>query len=124
MLPQRVFFDRVFLIAILSFTISSVTAMPEGGSISPARAIEVSVIKGEQLIPLLNNKSENYSVMSVVDGQLVAIPYQFDDVNLRGFVYTRGGKLVIDGEEGIIEPQDQLAIMYKDTGPKATTEWL
>jgi hypothetical protein len=27
---------------------------------------------------------------------------------------------VINGEEGVVEPQDQLAIMYKDTGPKAT----
>jgi len=122
MLRQCVFFGCISLILSFLISISSVMAMPEGGNISPARAIEVSVIKGEQLTPLLNDKAENYSLMSVVDGQMLAIPYQFDDVNLRGFVYAPGGKLVIDGEEGIIEPQDQLAFMYKDTGPKATTE--
>lgn len=57
--------------------------------------------------------------MAVVDNQLQAIPFQFDDVNKRGFIYAPGGKLEIDGQENILEPQDQLAIMYKDTGPQA-----
>ena len=127
MLRQYVLLYRqYFVLSVLSvFFIFSYTAMAmPDGAISPARSIEVSIIKGEQMVPLLNNKAENYSVMSVNEGRLVAIPYQFDDVNLRGFIYTPGGKLVIDGEEGLIEPQDQLAIMYKDTGPKATAEQL
>lgn len=99
-------------------------AMPGGEPISPARAMEVTVIKGEKLSALLGKSSKNYSVMAMVDGSLQAIPYQFDDVNLRGFVFTPGGKLEIDGEEDIIEAQDELALMYKDTGPLAEQELL
>ena len=121
---QRAYFGHLCLIILSFLSLSAFNAMafPEGGSISPARAIELSVIKGEQLTPLLNKQSEHYSVMSIIDEQLVPIPFQFDDVNLRGFVFTPGGKLVIDGEEGIFEEQDQLALMYKDTGPEATLE--
>ena len=54
----------VALALSIFISISNVMAMPPGGAITPARAIEVSVIKGEQLTPLLNNKAENYSVMS------------------------------------------------------------
>ena len=122
MLRQCVFFGRISLVFSNFVSTSNGMAMPSGGAITPARAIEVSVIKGEQLTLLVDDKTENYSVMSVVDGQVHAIPYQFYDVNLRDFVYTPVGKLVIDRQEGTIEPQDQLAIMYKDTGPKATTE--
>ncbi|MBL4607891.1 MAG: hypothetical protein JKY01_08705 [Pseudomonadales bacterium] len=125
MFPKCLSLSRITFIAVLfsiSLAVSNVMALPDGGPISPARAIEVSVINGEQLPFLLNSKVENYSVMSVVEGRLSAIPYQFDDVNLRGFIYTSGGKLEIDGEEGVLEPQDQLAIMYKDTGSMATAE--
>ena len=99
-------------------------ALPEGEPISPARAMEVTVIKGEKLTPLLGKSSEKYSVMAMVDGSLQAIPYQIDDVNQRGFIFTAGGKLKIDGEEGIFEAHDELALMYKDTGPLAELDVL
>ena len=97
-------------------------ATPVETKLSPARAIEVSIIKGEQLPALLGNSIENYSVMALVDNKFQAIPFQFDDMNLRGFVYAPGGKLEIEGKENIFEAHDQLAIMYKDTSSKATEE--
>ncbi|HEX4975443.1 MAG TPA: hypothetical protein VFV48_06130 [Pseudomonadales bacterium] len=109
-------------LVIFTSILTPAYALPEGGELSPARAIEVSVIKGNILTPLLGKSSEIYSVMAVVDGKLQAIPFQFDDVNERGFVYTPGGKLKINGQENIIEEQDQLALMYKDTGPQASAE--
>lgn len=112
----------LFISALLFSFANTAQAVPDGGDLSPARAIEVSVIKGDQLPAILGNSTENYSVMAVLDNRLAAIPFQFDDVNKRGFVYAPGGKLEIDGKEGIIEAHDQLAIMYKDTGPKANTE--
>ena len=116
------FFFTVFLFFSTVQASLAITeeAIPEEAMLSPARAIEVSIIKGEQLPALLGNGFENYSVMALVDNKLQAIPYQFDDMNLRGFVYAPGGKLEINGKENIFEAQDQLAIMYKDTGSKAT----
>ena len=117
----RVFFRLLSLIGFM-LCASNSFAMPDGGPISAARAIELSIVTGELLTPLLNKKSENYSVMSIIDGKLSPIPFQFDDINERGFVFAPGGKLVIDGEEDVFEAHDQLALMYKDTGPKATAE--
>lgn len=121
---KSLFSFRSCVTSILLFNFSllssPVFALPDGDELSPARAIEVSVIKGELLTPLLGNNANNYSVMAVVDAQLQAIPFQFDDVNKRGFIYAPGGKLEIDGQENILEPQDQLALMYKDTGPQAS----
>jgi len=120
---------RLFYLSILLFfsaiQVSLATTedvIPEEFNLSPARAIEVSIIKGEQLPAILGNSIGNYSVMAIVDNKLQAIPFQFDDVNLRGFIYTSGGKLEINGKENIFEAHDQLAIMYKDSGPKATEE--
>lgn len=118
----RFFTIRLTVFLSLSIPLSPALAQPEGDELSPARAIEVSVVKGGLLTPLLGKNSGNYSIMAVVDGQLQAIPFQFDDVNERGFVYAPGGKLKINGQENIIEEQDQLALMYKDTGPQASAE--
>ena len=105
MLRQYVLLYRqYFVLSVLSvFFIFSYTAMAmPDGAISPARSIEVSIIKGEQMVPLLNNKAENYSVMSVNEGRLVAIPYQFDDVNLRGFIWLL--RLIFEFSEKYLKP--------------------
>ena len=109
-----------------TFTISTlppiVSAEPSPAAPSPARQLEVTVIKGEQIPKLLNMEAENFSLMAVVGNRLEAIPYQFDDKNSRGLTYVPGGKLPVEGQAGIIEENDELAFMYKDMGAKASPE--
>lgn len=88
--------------------------------ISPARQLEVTVVKGKQLPKLLNQDYAAYSVMAMNNGQLQPIPFQFDDLNVKNLVYVPGGKLKIQGKEGVLEENDELAFMYKDMGAKAT----
>lgn len=90
--------------------------------ISPARNLEVTIVTGKELPKLLNKSVEPYSVMAVSDGNLVPIPFQFDDLNLKGLVHVPGGKIAVEGQEGVFEENDQLAFMYKDMGEKANAE--
>ena len=98
----------------------SSASLVQAESLSPARQIEVTVIPGK-ILPLLQGKSfTHYSVMVISDGKLVPIPFQFDDRNEVGLLYVAGGKLKVTGEVGILEEQDELAFMLKDTGARAT----
>lgn len=90
--------------------------------ISPARNLEVTIVTGKELPKLLNKSVEPYSVMAVSDGNLVPIPFQFDDLNLKGLVHVPGGKIAVEGQEGVFEENDQMAFMYKDMGEKANAE--
>ena len=89
------------------------------GKLSETRAMQVIIIKGEQIPTLLNQASDDYSIMAVSGDKLKAIPFQFDDWNERGFPYVPGGTLKVDGIEGIIEAQDELVFMLRDLGPQA-----
>ena len=91
---------------------------------SPARNLEVTIVTGKELPKLLNKSVEPYSVMAISDNNLAPIPFQFDDLNVKNLVHVPGGKIPVQGQEGIFEEGDQLAFMYKDMGPKATQEQL
>ena len=119
-LPVLPFQKAIQLIVL--FIVSTASILVQAEPLSPARQIEATVVSGKNL-PLLQGKSfEPYSVMVVSDGKLVPIPYQFDDRNEVGFIYVPGGKLKIDGEAGILEEQDELSFMLKDTGVQATAD--
>lgn len=99
-------------------------AMPQGGELSGARQMEVSIIKGKNIPALLGKQFNDYSVMAVVDGVLSPIPFQFDERNKKGFLFAPGGKIPVDGQEGVLEAQDELAFMYTDTGVQASAAQL
>ena len=88
--------------------------------IHPARNLEVTTVSGAELPKLLEKPVKNYSLMAISNGSLAPIPYQFDDINVKGLPHVPGGKLAIKGKEGIFEAEDQLVFMYKDMSTKAT----
>ncbi|PCI50474.1 MAG: hypothetical protein COB51_03295 [Moraxellaceae bacterium] len=112
-------FSTLFVI-VVGLVAGQAYASPEMiGELSETRAMQVIIIKGEKIPTLLNQASDDYSIMAVSGDKLTAIPFQFDDWNERGFPYVPGGTLKIDGVEGIIEPQDELVFMLRDLGPQA-----
>ena len=94
-------------------------SIAQAAELSPARSIEVVTVKGNDFNDLKGQAFDQYSVMALKNGTLAAIPYQFDDINQRGFPYVPGGKLPIDGKEGAIDGGDELVFMLRDTGEKA-----
>ena len=67
---------QILLALIIIF--SSIDAV-QANTLSPARQIEVTTVSGKQL-PLLEGQSfDQFSVLSISEGKLVPIPFQFDD---------------------------------------------
>ena len=114
-------FQKSALLIVL-FIVSTTTNLVQADTLSPARQIEVTAISGEVLPLLQGKKFDQYSVMVVSNGKLTPIPFQFDDRNEVGLIYVPGGKIKASGEVGVLEEQDELAFMLKDTGPKATAD--
>ena len=99
---------------------ASVELPPPGAT----RLLEVSIVKGAQLPALLNKSVSDYSLIAVHKGELIPIPYQFDDKNIRGLTYVEGALLEVDGQAGVLEAQDELVFMYKDMGVQAKASLL
>lgn len=91
---------------------------------SPARIHQVVAIKGNNLPMLLGRDFTDLSVMVVENDSFKPIPFQFDDIDRKGFPYVPGGKIAIRGSENILEEYDELVFMLKDTGEKANKEQL
>ena len=71
-------------------------------------------IKAEDIPALINQPLKDYSVMSVRNGKLIAVPFQIDEMDTQGFVYLEG-ESKLEGTLGIIDPNDELLFMYRDT---------
>jgi len=72
-------------------------------------------IRGKEIPVLLGKFKDNFSVMSVRGGKLIPVPFQIDEYDKNGFVYLEGeGEL--DGTLGIVDDNDELVFMYRDTG--------
>lgn len=94
----------------------------QNSKISAARHAETIIIKGEDLSSIIGEQFERYSLMAVVGGNLQAIPFQFDDVNIKGFPYVPGGSISVDGSEMIMDAKDELVFMYIDSAEKLNTK--
>ena len=90
--------------------------------LSPSYSRHVNIIKGSELPMLLGKSSKNFSIMVMKDNTFIPIPYQFDDVDILGFPYVPNGYFEIEGKEDIIESQDELVFMLRDTGEKASAD--
>lgn len=76
-----------------------------------------AVVKGKNAPALQGKKIDELSVMAVRGGKLVPIPYQIDEKDKNGWVYVKGvSEAAIDGTEGVMDPNDELVFMYRDTG--------
>lgn len=72
-------------------------------------------IRGKEIPDILGKEISKYSVMSVRGGKLIPVPFQLDEYDVSGFIYLEGkGKL--DGSRGIVDSNDELVFMYRDTG--------
>lgn len=68
--------------------------------------------------PLLNDRPiSSISLQTVREDTLIPIPFQVDEIDEKGWVYT-GENAPYDllGEEGVYDENDELIFMYRDTG--------
>lgn len=75
------------------------------------------IMKAPELLGLNGKAIDSLSVMSVRGGKLIPIPYQIDEIDEKGWVYTGDDSPYdIKGKEGILDEDDELVFMYRDTG--------
>ena len=113
-LASAFIFSTIFL--------STISFASSNQDLSPARGMQLAIVKGGAMKRLLQQPFDNYSLMVFDGNKLVPIAYQFDDLNQRGFPYVPGGNLPVEGRENIIEENDELVFMLRDCGEKATPE--
>lgn len=75
-------------------------------------------VKGEKIPSLLGKSMDSLSVMSVWNGRLQAIPFQFDEFDVRSrYIYIEGvNPYPVDGTRRVIDGGDELIFMYRDAG--------
>ena len=56
--------------------------------------------------------------MAIDNGELLPIPFQFDDKNTKGLTFVPGAIVPVDGQVEIFEAQDELVFMYRNMGTK------
>lgn len=59
---------------------------------------------------------ERLSVLSMVDGKLLPIPFQIDEINRVDFVDFQDESFESLGQPGVFDEKDQLLLMYQDLG--------
>ena len=72
-------------------------------------------IRGRDIPSILGEDIKKYSVMSVRGGAMIPVPFQLDEYDESGFVYLEG-EGDIGGTLGIVDDEDELVFMYRDTG--------
>jgi len=75
------------------------------------------IMKANELMSLNGKAIAGLSVMSVRGGNLIPIPFQIDELDVKGWVHT-GEDAIYDmkGKEGILDEDDELVFMLRDTG--------
>lgn len=75
------------------------------------------IVRANELDTSISTPIESLSVMTVRDGKLIPIPFQFDELDETGLVYIEdSSKDKIEGQEGIFDESDELLFMYRDAG--------
>ena len=75
------------------------------------------VMKADELLALNGKTIAGLSVMSVRGGNLIPIPFQIDELDVKGWVHTGEDAIYdIKGKEGILDEDDELVFMLRDTG--------
>ncbi len=93
-------------------------------ALDAVQELRIVTVKGEKLTQLTGKPFDGYTVMASSNGQLQPIPFQFDEMNERGFPYVPGGSIPVDGQENVFEAQDMLVFMFKDAGEQVSADAL
>ena len=77
------------------------------------------VLKGKELGPAVGEPIETLSLMVVRGDEIRPIPYQIDELDTEGWVYfPEKSPNEIEGQWGILDENDELVFMYRDTGKR------
>lgn len=100
------------------FSLCLLTSLAHSKNINTAdyHYYHAATVKASQIPEAHNRKFEDLSLMVVKDGNLIAIPYQFEEYDELGLIYLdKAAKEDLVGEPNIVDGNDLLVFMYKDS---------
>lgn len=112
---QRIGLTCVFLAAVGA---THATVNPINPINSQASKSQVINLKLERFPSLVAHLFDDLVLIKVDSGEIKTIPFQFDDMNVEGTPYTKSLSIDIAGEEGVVDPADELLFMARDGGEK------
>lgn len=105
-------------ISLSAFGIANATINPSNPIESQATNSQVINIKLERFPSLVAHLFDDLVLIKADAGEIAAIPYQFDDMNVEGTPYTQSLSVNVAGEAGVADPADELLFMARDGGDK------
>ena len=104
----------LYLVFLLSFFTSQLSA----NELTEIEKQKVITLWGADMPDVVGESIRRVSLEVVRNGKFYPIPSQIDEMDVDGNVYFRENKVPLDGNKGIIDNNDQLLFMLKDTGEK------
>jgi hypothetical protein len=89
-----------------------------------ARTVDGLVIPAELISPLLGVKIERLCVMAGKNEKLSPVPFQVDEMtpDRSEYILPDGPEPNTDRSDGVLSPQDEIALMVKDLGGRVERE--
>ncbi len=98
----------------------AIVAGPPGLAAASPRAWQPLVVSGAQLPALLGTRIDRLEVLVLVGGALQPIPFQVDERLPDGrYALPMGPHPVVDDSPGILDGDDEIAVMIADLGERA-----
>ncbi len=109
------------LLAIVATALSAILSLAARPAFASPRLWQPLLLRGIQLVQLLNTPVNRIQVIAVHNGKIEPIPFQVDSV-LVGGIYglPQGPKPTTDGLTQALGPQDEMAMMMFDLGERLT----
>lgn len=101
--------------ALLFFSLVSTASTSELTIIDQQRVVQIPANK---LTSANGERLNNLSLVAISNGQLKPIPFQFDELDVEGFVYFKSSMVDIDGYISVLDGNDQLLFMLLDAGER------
>lgn len=110
--PTPLVIILIFLLSMLSLPIDAQSKLV---SVEEHRVVTLT---GNEIPNVLGTPFSELSLVSIQRGKPRPIPFQFDDINIKGGVYLEGSKVELLGDPNIFNESDELLFMISDTGDK------
>ncbi|UCD84541.1 MAG: hypothetical protein JSU92_14940 [Deltaproteobacteria bacterium] len=90
---------------------------------SITREADPVIVTGNKLMKFLGKHKDKLRLYARKDGDLIPIPYQIDELTPEDeYAFTNGEEAVEDTDKGLIDDNDELVFMARDTGERVSPE--
>ncbi|OUS25473.1 hypothetical protein A9Q99_21355 [Gammaproteobacteria bacterium 45_16_T64] len=109
---------RICVIALIFQLLIFVPVVQAVTPLDEVDAYKTIMIDAKQLDSVIGEDINSLSMAAYNNDYLEPIPYQIDEYNTAGAVYFEGWDVPLAGTPGVLDSEDKLLFLYKDSGPR------